>query len=125
MTNETFEEIYGAMARESRDLLVVKAREYVRNGDRLHNFHVAARMNGCTPERALKGMWDKHLVSIFDIVDDLDRGESVDLEIAREKVRDNINYLYLLWALLNERNQEAGRPEERAPGHTAVSAGLA
>jgi hypothetical protein len=84
--------------------------EYSRNDDKLHNFKVAGRVLNQTPERALQGMWIKHLVSIFDIIDDLDRGILPDPAILAEKVTDNINYPVLLSGLLEERQgQDTGK----------------
>lgn len=104
INSDKFEKLYDSLAKESRETLVLKAKEYVRNDDRLHNFKRAAEMNRTTPARALKGMWDKkHLVSVCDIVDDVDAGKEIDLKVAREKILDTINYAYLFWAVLNEK----------------------
>ena len=75
--------------------------EYSRGGDKLHNFKRAGDMLGVTPEKALVGMFAKHLVSILDMVDDLP--VLPDKEIMEEKITDSINYLLLLEALIKER----------------------
>lgn len=82
-----------------------KDKEYSRNGDKFHNFKIAAAMDGITPERALRGMWLKHLISIKDIIDDLDIGILPDQKILDEKITDNINYLLLLEGLIKERSE--------------------
>jgi len=85
-------------------LLVKKSGEYSRNNDKLHNFKMAARMEGKSPEEALRGMWMKHLVSIMDIIDDIEiRGGWPDAFVLAEKLDDNHNYLHLLEALIVER----------------------
>ena len=86
-------------------LLGAKNVEYSRNGDKLHNFKVAARMRNNTPEDALIGMWIKHIISILDIVDDINRGETPVFEMVEEKITDSINYLLLLEALFEERKK--------------------
>jgi hypothetical protein len=86
-----------------------KHKEYSRNNDKLHNFKVAGRMKGETPERALIGMEIKQRVSIIDIVNDLDKGELPRLEVLAEKISDEINYMVLLEALIKERILEQGR----------------
>ena len=78
-----------------------KNEEYSRNNDKLHNFKTAAMIRNITPEDALIGMWLKHLVSVFDIVDDLPK--LPDNSILEEKITDSINYLVLLEALIKER----------------------
>lgn len=104
MDNETFETLYNNLSDLSRSTLIMKAKEYVRNGDRLHNFHRASEMDRISSARALKGMWNKHIISICDIVDDVDGGKEIDLSIAQEKILDTINYAFLFWAILNEEN---------------------
>ena len=101
MDNETFETLYNNLSDLSRSTLITKAKEYVRNGDRLHNFHRAAEMDRISSARALKGMWNKHIISICDLVDDIDAGKKVSLSTAQEKILDTINYAYLFWALLH------------------------
>lgn len=81
-----------------------KNEEYSRNNDKLHNFKVAGRILNCSPEEALKGMMIKHLVSIFDIIDDLPK--LPDEEILNEKITDSLNYIVLLEALIKERKRE-------------------
>jgi len=104
MNTETFEKLYEGLSQESRSMLVDKAREYARQEDRLHNFKRAGEMMRCTPERALIGFMAKHIVSMLDIADDIDQGHVISMGVSHEKILDGINYLYLLWALLNERS---------------------
>ena len=62
-------------------------------------------MLGCTPEKALVGMWTKHIISILDIVDGIEAKAPADAVI-EEKIGDAVNYLILLEAMLKERNQK-------------------
>lgn len=84
-------------------ILMSKAREYASDSDRLHNFKVAARLDNETPEKALWGMLKKHLVSVRDMVHQLDNDSIVDIGMWDEKLGDFINYLILLEGLVNER----------------------
>jgi hypothetical protein len=86
-----------------REVLTSKNKEYASDVDKLENFKQAAGMKGETPERALWGMWVKHITSIRKIVEDLDRGKVPTLALAAEKLGDNINYSLLLEGLLRER----------------------
>ena len=68
-------------------------------GDRLYNFKRAAEISQTTPQKALIGMFLKHLVSVFDLADG--KLESTPAMV-NEKVGDAINYLILLEAILKE-----------------------
>lgn len=102
MTPEQFSSLAASRFRECGKTMVDKAQEYSRNGDRLHNFKRAAAMDGTTPARSLWGMWKKHLVSIADMIDDLDAGKVPSLEMVAAKLGDNINYSILLEGLIEE-----------------------
>lgn len=85
--------------------------EYSRNNDKLHNFKTAARYDNESPEKSLWGMLKKHLVSIQDIVNDIEQayrpgGGCVKLpsrEVLAEKSTDTIDYIVLFEALIIER----------------------
>ena len=82
-------------------VLTAKAAEYATE-DRLHNFKAAGALQRKTPVDALGGMMVKHTVSIYDLIHDYEAGADIPLDLWAEKITDNINYLFLLWALLNE-----------------------
>ena len=104
MTSEIFDAIVENRLALIKKILIAKRAEYAPDGgDRLHNFHRAAETLRCTPERALVGMWMKHVVSILDIIDDIDKGKEPRVELVNEKMGDAINYLILLEAVLKER----------------------
>lgn len=80
-----------------KEILEIKAKEYVRNEDRLHNFNVAAKMSNQTRESILwNGFALKHLVSLNDIINDLEKGKTNPINLVEEKIGDLINYLILL-----------------------------
>lgn len=104
MDNATFSSLLKERLIKITKTLASKGEEYSDETDRLYNFKRAAMMDeGETPERALKGMWKKHLVSVFDIIDDLDYEVLPSEELLNEKIGDSINYLILLEALIKER----------------------
>jgi hypothetical protein len=85
-------------------ILASKASEYAADTDRYHNFNVAAKMDDETPEQALKGMWKKHLVSVFDLIAwTKDCPERITEALIDEKIGDAINYLVLLEGMLRLR----------------------
>lgn len=103
MTSEVFNQHLKHMQNVSVDTLTAKASEYATDGDRLHNFKVAASVQGISPTEALGGMMAKHTVSVYDMIG---TGEVYPLDLWEEKIKDSINYLFLLWALLNEETEK-------------------
>lgn len=103
MISSEFEEIFDQVWNTSEEILKHKANEYANDNNRLHNFNVAAQMQGNTPRRALAGMMAKHTVSVYDLCRD---GELAEDEVWDEKIIDHINYLILLRAVVaDERSQ--------------------
>ena len=98
MTATEFERIFEEQVERSRIVLVNKASEYATE-DRLHNFRVAAALEGKTPEQALAGMMAKHTVSVYDMAES---GLAYPIELWQEKITDHINYLFLLNAIVRE-----------------------
>ena len=101
MNAKQFNQYLADMQAISVDTLKSKAAEYATDGDRLHNFKVAAAVQGITPKQALGGMMAKHTVSVYDMIG---TGNTYPLDLWEEKIKDSINYLFLLWALVNEEN---------------------
>lgn len=98
MSNETFNKFFEEQVERSRNVLCKKASEYATE-DRLHNFRVAAKMQGCDEKKALAGMMAKHTVSIYDMCIS---GKDYPIELWGEKITDHINYLLLLNAIVRE-----------------------
>ena len=109
MKNEEFDLIVKNRVRRIQETLLSKAGEYASDSDRFHNFKIAARIvsgEEITPERALLGMWRKHIVSVLDIIDRIDRGIIPSAELVDEKIVDTINYSILLEGLIAERRHD-------------------
>lgn len=114
MNMEKFNKIFEERVIKSRKTLAFKGGEYSTDIDKLHNFKRAGKMENCTPEKALVGMWTKHIISLLDIVDTIDRdeaealiqvcvGNGLTVGMLEEKIGDAINYLILLEAMIKER----------------------
>ena len=103
MDSMIFEQVLKERIEKCVNVLNVKADEYA-TSDRLHNFKVAAGLQGCTPIKALAGMMCKHTVSVYDLVNDQEAGKTIPIELWDEKIGDSINYLLLLTALVAEDN---------------------
>jgi len=84
------------------DILTEKADEYATD-DRLHNFRVAAELEGVTVRQALAGMMAKHTISIYDMCKD---PVVYPIVLWDEKITDHINYLLLLRAVVEEESQK-------------------
>lgn len=87
----------------SRDILVSKAGEYATDDDRLHNFKIAAALEGCTNRQAVAGFMAKHTVSIYDMCQS---DQTFDMDVWDEKITDHMNYLFLLRAVLQDEAED-------------------
>lgn len=101
MKTEQFNNIIEKQYKRCTDILIAKSKEYA-TADCLHNFKVAADLQKTTPINALAGMLAKHTVSIYDMC----RSDQLfPEEIWNEKITDHINYLFILKALVVEKNE--------------------
>lgn len=99
MQKEQFEYILKKQLHKCEDMLSIKNLEYSQDGDRLHNFHIAAEMLNIKPRAALAGMMAKHTVSVYDLCQE---PVLASMEVWEEKITDHINYLILLRAAVQE-----------------------
>lgn len=104
MSPERFRQVFEDEVEACRQILIEKAGEYAPGGDRLQNFKTAGALQGRPPEVALQGMLAKHTVALNDFLNELNGGLSPrPLDQWNEKIRDSLNYLFLLKGLLMER----------------------
>jgi hypothetical protein len=97
-----FNGIVDTRIQKIKEVLQTKGAEYG-SIDRLHNFRVAGRIKNETPLKAAWGMFMKHLVCIYDMVE----GHSdITPYMIDEKIGDAINYLVIMEAICIE---EMGR----------------
>lgn len=99
MTTDRFNEIVTDLTNQIKNTLIKKADEYSLDADRLSAFKRAADIQQQSPAQALLGMMTKHVVSIYDYVEE---GKKFTEALAREKIGDNLSYLILLYAVLEE-----------------------
>lgn len=86
----------GGIIEGIKNSLVVKAKEYVRNEDMMHNFNEGAKHSNLIRERVLEYFRLKHIVSRNDIINDLERYNKLPTkELAIEKYTDIANYYIL------------------------------
>lgn len=103
MQNEEFATIVDDTIRQIRSVLYNKQSEYADDHDVLHNFEMAATMMRTNQRGALKGFLTKHVVSIYDMMDE---DELRPDEVWDEKIGDAINYLILLKAIVIEERRQ-------------------
>lgn len=99
-----FDELVQNQFDRCKGLLFVKGTEYALSKDRLGYFKKAAALQSKTPGGALFGMLAKHIVSLAEMCES--PVERFTKEKWSEKITDSINYLVILWALVNEENKE-------------------
>lgn len=95
MKNEDFEKVLSRRLDRIKETLGIKAKEYVRNNDRLHNFNVGADITNTGRHRVLDGFLMKHYISYRDMLDDIDNGKLPTPAYIDEKIGDIINYFIL------------------------------
>lgn len=93
------------------EVLTVKAKEYVRDEDMLHNFNEGARKAGVVRERVMEYFRLKHEISRNDIITDFERkGILPTRAVAEEKYGDIINYYVMeLESILHRIEQDETR----------------
>lgn len=104
MTKQQYDSIINNRIDNVLNILLSKAKEYIRNNDMLHNFHRAAEMRRTNTTDALQGMLDKHLVSWLDIVDDVRANKEINTNILNEKISDIIAYFLIAECTVIEHN---------------------
>ena len=103
ITETQFDTVVDTRCQQIKRTLLVKAKEYRRNNDPLHNFRVAAKVGNTTEEKALWGFATKHYVSFLDMLNDIEQGQLPTFEYVDEKIGDLINYLILCEASIKEK----------------------
>lgn len=95
MKKDFFKKVLDETLESTKQTLGVKAMEYVRNDNAMHNFDVGARITGQSREKVIYGFALKHHISINDIREDIEQGKMPTEEMVNEKFGDAINYLIL------------------------------
>lgn len=113
ITQEEFDKLVNSRIEETKHLLLVKAKEYARNNDPLHNFNKTSLRNSECPAQSLHGMLSKHLTSYFDMLNDVKDDISIGNSQIKEKFGDIIVYFMLQEILFlsineNKRNTKHG-----------------
>lgn len=103
MEAKVFDELVAKRIGKCVDILCQKAEGYAAPEDRLHNFKVAAALQGITPREAIRGMMAKHTVSVYDMCKNATVYSDA---VWDEKLTDSINYLLLLEAIIQDENTE-------------------
>lgn len=95
MTTEQADRYLETIISQTQEVLGVKAKMYIRNGDHMHNFNQGALIKGCLREEVLGDFRLKHLISVQDILNDLKQGIYPTEALVLEKYGDIINYYIL------------------------------
>lgn len=100
-----------------QDLINDKLIQYANKNDVFKTFNEAAELQEILPEQALFGMMAKHIGSIQNMLDKIEKdiysmtvndaeGAEYSLNIWKEKIGDNITYLLILYAMISSRIDE-------------------
>ena len=100
MTAELFNDLVQQQIKRCTDILLAKQSEYAPDAEKLHNFKQAAALQGCSVRQACGGFLAKHIISVFDMINAIDK--EYGLHIWNEKITDAINYLLILRVIVSE-----------------------
>ena len=109
MKTQDFDKVIEHRLSECKRILIEKAKEYAKgDDDRMHNFNRAAQVTGECREKALFGFFLKHLVSVMDIVDNMNKNPNYipAKPLVEEKITDSLNYLLLLEASIEDKRNK-------------------
>lgn len=106
MSDEFFEEVLNNRLESIRNVLSVKAKEYVRNEDRMHNFNEASKCENITREQAIHNFMLKHYISYKDMLSDIALNKLPSEKYVEEKIGDLINYFILFEASIKQKIRE-------------------
>ena len=112
MTEERFDQVVDIFLNNIRETLIVKGREYRRNGNVFHNFDEGARRSGLIREKVLDGFLLKHEISIADITNDLEKGILPKISTIDEKFGDNVIYLIIKMASIIDKIEQYDEEKE-------------
>ena len=98
MTRKEYTDYISYQIEKCKDVLIKKNDEYSSNDKVLHNFEVASILTDTGIKQALAGMMVKHTVSVYDLI----KKNEIDPKIWEEKITDNINYLLILSAIIQD-----------------------
>lgn len=99
MTTERFNQLVDELLAKTKAVLKVKQDEYNLDQDRLAFFKSGSDLTKLSPERTLYMFMYKHIKSLADMVSS---EKAYSKELWEAKILDNINYLALLYALLED-----------------------
>lgn len=99
MTHDRFNKVVDETLEVCKDTLTKKQDEYNLDSDRLSFFKEGNELTKLSPERTLYLFMFKHIKSLADMVAS---GGKYSKELWDAKIIDNINYLLLLRALLED-----------------------
>lgn len=106
MKQKQFDEIVNKQLNECKKVLLNKGHQYSLDDDRLSHFKRSANLMNTNEKQALFNMLTKHLISISDMC--LSKTK-FDLSLWNEKITDSINYLIILRAIVEEKENEKYR----------------
>lgn len=105
MTESEFYKIYDSAIERISSIVKRKHAEYGEDSDYFYNFNRGSEILGTHPAGVLAAYMTKHTVSVYDIINEFSRGESVKISQLEEKITDLIVYLLLFEGMVKEKFQ--------------------
>ena len=120
MNRKDFNTLVDLRIQAIKETLAKKGNEYSKDKEVFKNFIDAGRKLDTNKYKALQGMLIKHIVSVDNIIDNIDQ-EIPTVDIISEKIGDIINYYILLEAMLTEEffyNEQLNSIEANEPNQS-------
>lgn len=103
LKEQEFEKRVNDTLKKLKLLLITKGKEYRRENNPFHNFERGSLMTNETREKVLKGFMLKHIISVDDMVDDLDKKILPQEAQVEEKFNDILVYYLIQKCMILDR----------------------
>lgn len=99
MDFKTFDQLLQERQNKTVKTLILKAKEYAGNDERLNSFKIIARAEG---KPVMQVIWDEYMKHWYSVRELVHHPETITTAMIDEKIGDAINYHHLLEAAMVE-----------------------
>lgn len=115
MNKQEFDKVVQELTEDRKQVAKGKRRDYTKSSENvLQNFYNQADALGLTPMQSLAVHMEKQISAVFNYIKTDGQSES---EPIIKRIGDSINYLELLWGLINDGIDKTSVPTEYGEGY--------